>query len=180
MDSNKIIFTVFLLVAILITPFVGRTHKEEKHEKVSEEQTTSPTEEVVVSKEVLLSINQAYEKKVKAIFKAKCFDCHSTETRYPWYYKFPGFKQLMDKDIREGMEHLDMTEGFPFGGHGTPREDLEAIAETVEKNNMPPLNYKMLHWKSGLTEEEKTTILNWVQEHVNRLPPSEKEKNHEG
>ena len=59
-------------------------------------------------------INQAYLKIVKPIFKKSCFDCHGNSTVYPWYYKIPGIKQLIDSDIREAKRHLDFSKDFPF------------------------------------------------------------------
>ena len=59
----------------------------------------------------------AYRAEIEPIFKAKCFDCHSSSTRHPWYYKVPGVRQLINSDVKEAKEHLDMSQGFPFQGH---------------------------------------------------------------
>lgn len=49
----------------------------------------------------IFRINQEYLKTVKPIFQKSCFDCHGNTTVYPWYYKVPGVKQLIDNDIDE-------------------------------------------------------------------------------
>lgn len=118
---------------------------------------------------VLDAINEKYVEKIKPIFQRSCFDCHSSQTRYPWYYRFPGTKELIDADIAEAKKHIDMDRDFPFEGHGTPSEDLEAIQATVRENTMPPWRYKILHWGSGLTEEEKQVILQWIEESRDKL-----------
>jgi hypothetical protein len=107
-------------------------------------------------------INELYLSQVKPIFQKKCFDCHSQNTQYPWYYKFPGVKQLIDHDTREAKEHLDYTNDFPFSGHGTPAKDLDAIQDEVKEDSMPIFRYWILHRDSGLTQEEQRIILEWV------------------
>lgn len=111
----------------------------------------------------LSKINELYKEKVKPIFQKKCFDCHSQSTNYPWYYNIPGAKQLIDGDTKEAKEHLDFSNDFPFGGHGVPSEDLDAIQDVAKDNSMPPFRYWILHRDSGLSEEERRIILEWVE-----------------
>ena len=56
-------------------------------------------------------INERYVKNVKPIFVKSCFDCHSSQTRYPWYHSLPLIKSLLDNDIAEGKKHLNMSDG---------------------------------------------------------------------
>lgn len=114
-------------------------------------------------------INDSFNRKVKPIFEKKCFDCHGGTTHYPWYYMIPGAGHLIDQDIHEAKEHLDMSKGFPFSGHGSPEEDLTAITETVESGDMPPFRYKILHPKSGLNEDEKSLVKAWIRESQKEL-----------
>lgn len=108
------------------------------------------------------AINRRYVEHVKPIFVEKCGDCHSSRIHYPWYYPVPGVRQLIDRDHREAMKHLDFSSDFPFGGHGSPKEDLRAIQESLRKDSMPPFRYRALHWKSKLTAEEKRIVTEWA------------------
>ena len=108
------------------------------------------------------AINSSYQVTVKPIFQTKCFDCHSNQTRWPWYHSLPGIKQLLEQDAAEGREHLDLSDDFPFGGHGSPIEDLDAIDKTLKDGSMPPWKYKLMHRSSRLTAEEKQIILDWI------------------
>lgn len=112
--------------------------------------------------EILAEIGSEYESKIQPIFQRACFDCHSSSTNFPWYYKLPGVKQLIDADIAEAKEHLDMSKGFPFQGHGTPTEDLEAIIDSIKEGDMPPLKYKVMHWNSRLSDADKAAIKDWA------------------
>lgn len=142
--------SIFILLFLFVLP----SWAHEKHKN------KSPG----TNKKTLQKINSSYLKNVKLIFKQKCFDCHTNQTHYPWYYPIPGIKYLIDDDIQEAQKHLDMNDDFPFGGHGSPKEDLEGIKKVVEDGEMPPLRYRLLHWGSALTEEEKTVVFKWVED----------------
>lgn len=117
-------------------------------------------EEVEASK--LKEINESYLKVVKPIFQKSCFDCHSSTTNQPWYGKLPGAKQLITSDIAEAREHMDMSKDFPFVGHSTPKEDLEAIAKAITDKSMPPFRYRIMHPGNELSDEERRKVLDWA------------------
>lgn len=117
----------------------------------------------------LAAINAGYLADIKPVFRRACFDCHSTQTRYPWYYNVPGIKQWMDSDIREAKKHMDMTHDFPFKGHGSPQKDFEAIRKVIQDNSMPPFRYKMMHWDAVITDAEKEVVLKWVDENQKKM-----------
>jgi hypothetical protein len=114
------------------------------------------------SKKVLDEINNIYLSNVKKIFSNKCLSCHGVNDSPPWYYHIPGPKQLMDSDMREAKKHMDMSNDFPFGGHGSPVDDLNALSKTIKKGDMPPIQYRVMHWGSKLTESEIKEINSWV------------------
>jgi hypothetical protein len=107
-------------------------------------------------------VNNNYLKRVKPIFVKKCFDCHSNQTVFPWYHSLPIVKEMLDKDIAEAKKHLNLSDDFPFEGHGSAEEDLKAIKDDVNKNEMPPFKYWIAHPGSRLTSIEKKMINEWV------------------
>lgn len=109
-------------------------------------------------------INESYKRNVKPIFQRSCFDCHSQSPKLPWYHSIPIVHSLIEDDMKEAKEHLDFTNDFPFQGHGAPKEDLEAIADSVRDKSMPPLRYRIMHWNSGLTDQEQKIVLKWTAE----------------
>ena len=114
-------------------------------------------------------INESYKLNVRPIFERSCFDCHSSTTQYPWYYKVPGVKQLIDSDIKEARSHLDFSHDFPFISHDSPENDLKSIQKSVEEENMPPFKYLILHSNSDLSDIEVKTISDWTQTSLNML-----------
>lgn len=160
-------FIIFLLSTIT---FAQETEKHETDEggwEVVSEKTP---------KETLESINLSYLKNVKPIFQKKCLSCHGIGNPPPWYSKIPGIKQLILNNIKEAKEHMDMTDDFPFSGHGTPEDDLEELAEIVEENTMPPFMYKMMHWRASLNENDKKAINEWVEDSLKLINPKKEKK----
>lgn len=121
--------------------------------------------------EALQIIKQEYLRNLKPIFEQKCLMCHadSSGQTHPLYVVVPPVSWLVAKDLREAKKHMDMTSDFPFQGHGSPKDDLKAIGKVIENGSMPPLKYKFLHWQSGLTAQEKKTVLEWVQNSLDQL-----------
>ncbi len=131
-------------------------HHQAKEPKTQESQDSK-------AQRLLQQVNEAYRASVRPIFVKSCFDCHSNQTRFPWYAGLPGAKQLIQSDIAEAKEHLDMSDDFPFKGHGTPIEDLEAIRNTVRDGSMPPWRYRALHWSARLDDYERATVVDWAE-----------------
>lgn len=149
MRNAGFIFFIFL-------PVLAFGHGKEKHGEAK------AVPAVTVEPSVMEKLTVNYDKTVQPIFQKKCFDCHSTQTIYPWYYKVPGVGALMNSHIKEARSHIDMTKGFPFKGHGGPEKDLKEIISVVKKDKMPPWYYTPFHKNSKLTEEEKKEILAWA------------------
>ncbi len=112
--------------------------------------------------EIYSKINASFLKKVRPIFKKSCFDCHSNQTTFPWYYNVPGIKQLIDSDIKEAKTHLDFSKGFPFTSHVSPIKDLKGILRSLSEEEMPPQRYLWFHGEKKLTNNESKKIKNWI------------------
>ena len=119
-----------------------------------------------------LSAIEKYQKNIKKTLFKSCKNCHSNNVEYPWYYKLPIAKKLIDDDINEGKKHLILTNTFPFKSHGTPIDDLVAISKNIKEGTMPPFRYKIMHWNSWLSREEKDEILFWTKESEQSLKGS--------
>jgi len=156
-NKNILIFGLFSSVLLF-------GHGDNKHVKTSSSQTNLGIK-IEENKKIedLNIINEAYVKDVKPIFKIKCFDCHGELKNFPWYYNIPGIKQLMDYDMKEAKKHIDMSKDFPFLSHETPLKDLKSLKETLEEDEMPPIQYVLGHWDSRLTEDEKKKVFTWIE-----------------
>ncbi len=167
-------FKAFLgfLLLIDLNPGTAYAHKGHTHAKpasVLKDEKEPVKEAGIEADAVLRTIGASYGSSIETIFRRTCFDCHSSETHYPWYSKMPFVKSVIEGDIEEAKKHLDMSEGFPFKGHGSVPEDLTAIEEAVREGSMPPLRYRVLHPESSLTGVERERVKNWVEESLKLL-----------
>ncbi len=156
-----------LLIAALTLGSISYSHQGHHHEGEIEHKKSES--EPINIKSIYSEINQNYQSKIKIIFENKCAACHSNEALSPWYAKIPGLHTFIENDRSEAKTHLEISKGFPFGGHGTPEEDLLAIKETTDEDEMPPFRYTLFHPSSRLTAEEKKTILFWVDESLQKI-----------
>ncbi len=99
---------------------------------------------------------------VQAILKLACYDCHSNNTRYPWYTYVQPVGWLLANHIRDGKEELNFSE---FGSYSNRRKQskLKSIQSQVRDGDMPLYSYTLLHNKARLTDEQKQFIIDWAQ-----------------
>jgi hypothetical protein len=97
---------------------------------------------------------------VKAILKKACNDCHSNNTRYPWYANIQPVAWWLDDHVQEGKQHLNFSE---FASYRLRKQyhKLEEVAETVEKGEMPLNSYSTMHKDADLTNQEKQLLIGW-------------------
>lgn len=88
----------------------------------------------------------------RELAKAACFDCHSNETRWPWYSYVAPVSWLVARDVEEGREHLNFSEW------DRPQHDAEEAAEELLEGEMPLWFYPLLHPAARLDETQKQTL----------------------
>jgi hypothetical protein len=81
-----------------------------------------------------------------------CFDCHSNETRWPWYSNVAPFSWLLQRHVDEGRRVLNFSEWQ------RPYEEAGESARTVLEGEMPLRSYLLLHPAASLTEAEKQSL----------------------
>jgi cytochrome c len=89
----------------------------------------------------------------KAVLVSKCADCHSNETRWPVYARLAPGSWLMELDIVRAREKMDLSrwEQIP----ADQQEVLMAkIVEEARSGDMPPLQYRLLHWDAKLSKAD--------------------------
>ncbi len=92
--------------------------------------------------------------KTRELFMRACGDCHSNETKWPWYSRIAPVSWLVAYDVAEGREHLNVS----MWGHQKKNEGDEA-AEELREGEMPPLPYLLLHPEARLDEKERSALI---------------------
>lgn len=91
------------------------------------------------------------------LLRAACYDCHSQETRWPWYARVAPASWWIARHVREGREHLNFS-NWPQGRPWEAKAKLESIAEALRNDSMPPGGYKLLHADAKLTSAQRLRL----------------------
>jgi len=98
---------------------------------------------------------------VRAILSAKCADCHSMQTRSPFYGRFAPVSWLVERDIIRGREAMNLSLWDRYSADQQQTLASKIVQET-KAHEMPLQQYRMIHWKSRITEVEIRTLANWA------------------
>lgn len=99
---------------------------------------------------------------VHAILVEKCYDCHSNNTHYPWYFNIQPVGWWMNGHIDHAKEHLDFSE-FKAYNDKKARHKLEELSEMVTDGTMPLASYLWIHRSAKVSPNEVAMINNWIQ-----------------
>ncbi len=89
----------------------------------------------------------------RELFLRGCKDCHSNETRWPWYASIAPASWLMQRDVDEGRSHLNVSQWGQGKQHG------DEAASMLRKDEMPPWFYRPAHPEARLTEAERQELI---------------------
>lgn len=110
----------------------------------------------------------AYPPAVAAIIKPVCYDCHSNKSEHPWYYHFQPVGWWLAHHIEEGKQELNFNEFLSYSPK-KQKHKLEEMIEMVEKEEMPLASYTYLHKDSRLSEAQRTILINWAKETLQKI-----------
>ncbi len=99
---------------------------------------------------------------VAHLLRNACFDCHSNETRWPWYSHVSPVSWLVSRDVSAGRDNLNFSE---WGSYKTRSQigRLGAIAEEVETGAMPLPIYISMHDEADISAEERDSLVAWAE-----------------
>ena len=108
------------------------------------------------------------DKATRALVVAACFDCHSNQTKWPWYSHVAPMSWLVTRDVEDGREALNFSEW-----DRRPADD--DAHDRVEDGSMPPSQYKLMHPDAKLSAVERERIIEFL-EGVEAEEPEEPEE----
>lgn len=94
---------------------------------------------------------------VAAVVNRACRDCHSNETRWPWYSHVAPMSWLVTRDVDNGRIHLNFSR-WDIYSPDMSQLRLTAACEEVRKGEMPPSAYTPLHPEAKLTPKDVETL----------------------
>jgi hypothetical protein len=105
---------------------------------------------------------------VKTILDKACYDCHSNNSRYPWYFNIQPIGMWMNDHIEEGKRELNFSE-YTNKRLRYQYHKMEEVVEVLDEGAMPIDSYTWTHKESILTAEEKTKLTGWAKSIMSTL-----------
>jgi hypothetical protein len=81
-----------------------------------------------------------------------CFDCHSNETKWPWYSSIAPVSWLLQHDVNEARSNLNFSEW------DRPQREARQAPQDIDKGNMPQWYYVLNHPDAKLSTDEKQKL----------------------
>ncbi len=97
---------------------------------------------------------------ITKLLKDACYDCHSHETKYPWYTSVAPVSWWIAGHIEEGREHFNLSEWGTYDAEKKAHKAEEA-AEEVEEGHMPISTYPPLHPEARLSDAQRERLASW-------------------
>jgi hypothetical protein len=100
----------------------------------------------------------------RSLAKRACFDCHSNETRWPAYSRIAPVSWLIRHDVDEGRAVLNFSEWHRF------QEESAEAAEVVQKGEMPPGLYLLMHTDARLSDADIAALRRGLEATIGAAP----------
>lgn len=97
---------------------------------------------------------------VDTILIKACKDCHSNNTRYPWYNNFQPVAWFLDNHVKDGKRSFNLNE---FAAYPAARQydKIKEIKKQIDDGDMPLSSYTLIHTNARLSDAEKNTVIKW-------------------
>ena len=98
---------------------------------------------------------------IKALMVAKCYDCHSNETTWPWYSYVAPMSWSVSAHVIDGRKELNFSNWGNYSAD-TQEEKIGEIYDEILDEYMPLPSYLLLHPETKVTEEEFELVELWL------------------
>ena len=113
-----------------------------------------------VPKTDFLLVNNTSEN-ISTLLQESCYDCHSNNTRYPWYNKVQPVAWFLGNHIKDGKEELNFNEWDTYTNR-RKNSKLKSIISQIKDDEMPLASYTLIHKDAELSKPEKTLIIDYI------------------
>lgn len=109
---------------------------------------------------------------VKQMLLVGCYDCHSDNTRYPWYAEIQPVAWWLARHVDDGKRELNLSS---FGGLSAKRKAsrLEAMVDSITNRSMPLTSYTLIHRDAKFSEAQVKQLVGWLEAVRDKVAPEE-------
>ncbi|WBX98753.1 heme-binding domain-containing protein [Chryseobacterium gambrini] len=97
---------------------------------------------------------------VAQLINNSCYDCHSNESRYPWYSNIAPASWILKNHIEEGRKELNFSTFATY----LPKQQvhkLDECIEMIERSEMPLESYYIGHQDAKLTDAQRKILVDY-------------------
>lgn len=105
---------------------------------------------------------------VAAMFRSACYDCHSDETRWPWYSYVAPMSWQIAQDVNHGRQHVNLSE-WPADKPDLARKKIEDMSDEIDDGDMPLSKYTLIHKDARLTSQQRDRLTQWLNAQASAL-----------
>lgn len=93
--------------------------------------------------------------RTKELVQAACYDCHSNQTKWPWYSNVAPMSWLLYQDVAEARSTFNFNEITPAQG----ADWVGTMVFMIKNASMPPARYQALHPEARFSTAERQEII---------------------
>lgn len=109
---------------------------------------------------------------VHAALAVSCFDCHSDQTRWPWYSSVFPVSLLLQRHVANARGQMNFSQWETYNPFD--RADLlEGVCRKITARDMPLPSYLRLHPDAALSDAQIDMVCRWTRAEVDRLVGAE-------
>jgi Haem-binding domain len=98
---------------------------------------------------------------VKSILRSSCYNCHSNETKWPWYSNFAPVSWMIINDVEDARNKLNFSTWNKISFE-KKEELMKDIWDEIRQEDMPLTLYTYVHPESKLDLLQKNIIKKWI------------------
>lgn len=97
---------------------------------------------------------------IDATLRRACYDCHSNETRWPWYSQISPVSWWLKSHVNDARDALNFSE-FAALSKKKQLKKLDDACDQVKKGDMPLKVYLPMHPAAHLTDADRGALCMW-------------------
>lgn len=105
---------------------------------------------------------------VASILDRSCNDCHSHQTRWPWYSNIAPVSWFVINHVNEGRDEMNFSDWAQY----SERQQaglMQQICREITSGAMPLRSYLRMHHNAELSGEDVKTLCDWADAESQRL-----------
>lgn len=102
------------------------------------------------------------------ILKKGCYDCHSNETKWPYYADIAPASFFVSSHVKKGRKALNFS-NYENIDKEIKKQRLQRAVMTINNGMMALPSYLSVHNEAVLSKDEKKILTQWFEDEIKRI-----------